>query len=42
MKKNDILDWLKLLATPALLVVLGLILLIHPASASALAAPRLG
>ena len=42
MKKNDILDWLKLLATPALLVVLGLILLIHPDSASALAAQILG
>ena len=38
MKKNDIVSWLKLLATPVLLMVLGLILVIHPDSASVLAA----
>lgn len=42
MKKNDILSWLKLIATPVLLIVLGLILLIHPDSASVLAAQILG
>ena len=42
MKKNDILSWLKLIATPVLLMVLGLILLIHPDSASVLAAQILG
>lgn len=42
MKKNDIVSWLKLLATPVLLMVLGLILVIHPDSASVLAAQILG
>ena len=42
MKKNDILSFLKMIATPVLLMLLGLILIIHPDSASALAAKILG
>lgn len=42
MKKDNILSLLQLIATPVLLMVLGLILLIHPDSASALAAQILG
>ena len=42
MKKNDIVSWLKLLATPVLLMILVLILVIHPDSASVLAAQILG
>lgn len=42
MKKDKFLSLLRLIATPVLLMVLGLILLIHPDSASALAAQILG
>ena len=40
--KDTILSVLRLIATPVLLMVLGLILLIHPDSASALVAQILG
>lgn len=42
MKKHGILSLLRLIATPVLLMVLGLILVIHPDSASALVAKILG
>ena len=40
--KDTILSVIRLIATPVLLMVLGLILLIHPDSASALVAQILG
>lgn len=42
MKKQDISQWIRLLLTPVLLIVLGLILAINPDSASALIARIFG
>lgn len=42
MKKNQILSLLKLVATPVMIILLGLILVIHPDSASALASKIIG
>ena len=42
MKKSDILGWVKLLLTPVLLVLLGLILLLSPDSATTLVAQVIG
>lgn len=42
MKKNDILSWTRLLLAPVLVILLGLLLLVNPDSASALISRLLG
>ena len=42
MKKTDILGWVKLLLTPVLLILLGLVLLLSPDSAASLVAQIIG